>query len=254
MMSGSLRTVSSICQTGVTWSKQVGNHLGTDGSGYDDSEIWLGIVGSGASTSVTVTLSGSADYGAAADICEYSGVATSSSLDQTSTATGSSTSTSTGTTATTTVPNELWIGSIAAADGTGHTQSSATNSFTLLDGAVLASYVSEAYLEKIVTSTATAYSGTTCSGSVNGWFGCIATFKAVSKTTPTVPAPTLSIPTSTTVGTSETLSVTVSGSGGTPTGTATFEVNINGGGYNVIGSAVTLSSGSASRLMFLNCY
>ena len=174
--SGSARTVSSISQTGVTWSKQVSSS-GSDGSGYDDSEIWLGIVGSGASTSVTVNLSGSPSYGGAADICEYSGVATSGSLDLTSTASGSSTSTSTGTTATTTAPNELWIGSIVASGNTGRTQSSPTNSFTLLDGAVV-SYMSEAYLEKIVTSTATANSGTTCSGSVNGWFGCIATFKA----------------------------------------------------------------------------
>ncbi len=82
---------------------------------------------------------------------------------------------------------------------------------------------------------------------VSGTTSVASSALTVTKGTPTVPAPTLSIPTSTTVGTSETLSVTVSGSGATPTGTATFQVNINGGGYNAIGSAVTLSgAGSAS--------
>ena len=56
----------------------------------------------------------------------------------------------------------------------------------------------------------------------------------------------MSIPTSTTVGTSETLSVTVSGGGVTPTGTATFQVKIGSVSFTTIGSAVTLSSGSAS--------
>jgi hypothetical protein len=61
-----------------------------------------------------------------------------------------------------------------------------------------------------------------------------------------VPAPTLSPSGSTTVGTSETLSVTVSGGGATPSGTATFQVKIGSGSYSTIGSAVTLSGGSAS--------
>ena len=65
----------------------------------------------------------------------------------------------------------------------------------------------------------------------------------VNKGSPTVPAPTLSIPTSTTVGTSETLSVTISGSGATPTGTATFQVKLDSGSYSAIGSAVALISG-----------
>ena len=47
-----------------------------------DVEIWLGTVGSGASTSVSITLSGAANGGAVADICEYSGIAATSYLDQ----------------------------------------------------------------------------------------------------------------------------------------------------------------------------
>ena len=46
-------TVVSISETGVTWSKQIGYSYWY----YDDAEIWLGVVGSGASTSITITLS-----------------------------------------------------------------------------------------------------------------------------------------------------------------------------------------------------
>jgi hypothetical protein len=62
-----------------------------------------------------------------------------------------------------------------------------------------------------------------------------------------VPAPTLSPSGSTNVGTSLSLSVTVSGGGVTPSGIASFQVNINGSGWNTIGSSVFLdSSGFAS--------
>ena len=68
----------------------------------------------------------------------------------------------------------------------------------------------------------------------------------VNKATATVPVPTLSPSGSTTVETSVSLSVTVSGSGATPTGNVTFQVEIGSGGFSNIGSAVSLSSGSAS--------
>ena len=68
----------------------------------------------------------------------------------------------------------------------------------------------------------------------------------VNKDTPTVPAPTLSPSGTTDTGTPLSLSITISGGGATPTGTATFQVKIGSGSYSNIGSAVTLSSGSAS--------
>ena len=58
--------------------------------------------------------------------------------------------------------------------------------------------------------------------------------------TPTVPAPTLSPSGSTTVGTSVSLSVTVSGGGAVPSGTATFQVKIGSGSFSTI-SVVSLS-------------
>ena len=62
-----------------------------------------------------------------------------------------------------------------------------------------------------------------------------------------IPAPTLSPSGATNIGTSLSLSITVSGGGSTPSGTASFQVNINSGGWNTVGSLVSLnSSGFAS--------
>jgi hypothetical protein len=167
---GGSENVSSITQTGVTWSLVV----------PDDqvvaNEIWMGAVGSGASTSVSVTLAQSV-YAAVADICEWSGIA-SNPVDKTATNNGTnSTQTDTGTTATTTQANELLIGMVGVY---GQAQSSPTNSFTMLDGVYLnvTGGISVSYLYKIVSSTGMANSGTTIASSSPAWEGCIATFKA----------------------------------------------------------------------------
>jgi hypothetical protein len=168
----SVSTVSSISEPGVTWTKQIGY---SDSSNLIDVEIWLGVVGSGASTSITVYLTSSAGYGAVADVVEYSGVGTAYYLDRTRTNSGSSRYPSTGTTSTTTVADELWIGATLlrsySQDGT------PTGGFTLVDGGLYNSQISLAYLEKIVTATGTAGSVTTSTTSA-AWVGCIATFKA----------------------------------------------------------------------------
>jgi hypothetical protein len=69
----------------------------------------------------------------------------------------------------------------------------------------------------------------------------------VNKANPTVPAPLVD-PNSVVVNNTVTVSVTISGfsDGATPTGTATFQVKIGTGSWTTIGSAVSLSSSSAS--------
>lgn len=166
------RTVNSITQTGVTWSRQAQGQE-TYNQHPTNVEIWLGTVGAGASTSITITLTQSASGGAVADVCEYSGIATSSYLDKIAQTSGSGTSTSTGTTTTTSQASELWIGGITVEAGV--PQSSPTNGFSLLDGVAYQS-TSVGYLENIVYGTGTANSGTTISSS-NRYVGCIATFK-----------------------------------------------------------------------------
>jgi hypothetical protein len=173
-------TISNIQQQGVTWSKVIGKTNSYSGkSAYYtvDSEIWFGVVAAGASATITVTLSGSPGTtgGAVCDVCEYSGVVTSNYIDQTATNAGSGTTPDTGTTPNTTQASELWVGSTVDVE---YAQSSPTNGFTLLDGASYNAAVSEAYLEKTVTSQGAAHSSTTCTSTL-AWAGCIATFKAV---------------------------------------------------------------------------
>jgi hypothetical protein len=179
-------SISSISQTGVTWSKAAAEN----NPATMDTEIWYGVVGSGAGTSITVTVaSGSGGlYSEIADVCEWAGLATSSPVDKTATNAGTqSTSGNSGTTATTTQASELWIGAIGAgAVATGHVaQSSPTNSFTLLDGAqetFTNIWSSMGYSYKIASATGTSSVGTSFAAAAF-WSGCIATFFAASTST-----------------------------------------------------------------------
>lgn len=174
-------TVSSISQTGVTWTRAT-KHT----EGNEDSEIWVGVIGSGAGTSITINLSASlgSTWGVGiADVCEWSGVT--STVDQTApNYHNGSYAVDSGTTATTTYADELWIASLyAASNGGALTESNQTNGFTLLDGTnqITKNGVSnvEGYTYKIVSSTGQANSGASVNNN-SQWIGCIATFKASS--------------------------------------------------------------------------
>lgn len=167
--------VSSITQTGATWTRQAQR---TNANGVT-VEIWAAFNVSGAATSVTINLAASVK--ASAIIAEYSGLATSSVLDQTSTgATGSSASPSTGTTATTTQADELWIGAMANINT--NTYSAQTNSFSEVaesasTGGSSSTRNNAVMEERIVSATGAASTGATLSGTQQ-WTGVIATFKA----------------------------------------------------------------------------
>ena len=172
-------TVSSISQTGVTWTLAVKKTQGNE-----DSEIWVGVIGSGASTSITINLSASlgSTYGVGiADVCEWSGVT--STVDKTKpNYNNGGTAVDSGTTDPTTYADELWIASLyAATSGGALTETNQTNGFTLLDGANSISkngiYHVEGYTYKIVSSTGQANSGVSVNHN-SQWAGCIATFKA----------------------------------------------------------------------------
>jgi hypothetical protein len=168
---GSGQTVSGITQTGASWSKVV---TSASSNSQAEVEIWKAENVSGASKTVAITLSGTPNYGAVANVLEYSGLAT-SSTDQTATkgATVQGTSANTGTTINpTTVPNELWLGGISSY---GAATSLPLNGFTQIDGTLSGTNTVCSVLEKIVSTAGTAGSGVTCGN--NWWAGCIATFK-----------------------------------------------------------------------------
>ena len=171
-----------ITQTNVTWTRQAtikGSQTGAT------AEIWVGIVSAGAGTSVTLGTSNFGAYGGIiTDICEYSGLAVSSFLDQTATYDSGSPATTTGDTgqtAATTQSSELWVGAIIGANSVSSAaQSAPTGGFTLLDGAdknLVGFMFSLGYLEKFVSSTGQAEAQDTFATPqyVNG---CIATFFA----------------------------------------------------------------------------
>jgi len=162
--------VSSITETGVTWNQQAYSNYDAE---YRRVSLWLGVVGSGASTSITVNLAGDVSDQAVALVCEYSGILTTGYLDKTASSYAVSTTDTTGTTATTTQTVELWVGGIVVSSSA---QSSPTNGFAMLDGTAYAGQ-STSYLEKIVSSTNTAQCSTTIMGAC-AYAGCIATFKA----------------------------------------------------------------------------
>ena len=165
------KVVSSISQTNVVWTSQITK---TGAFGQIGSEIWFGVVGAGASDTITVNLSGDSDLGATADVCEYSGILTAGFLDKTASSSGGAgTVTNTGTTAATTQADELWVGVVNARY---ESQSTPTNGFTLMDGTET-NNLSIVFLEKIVSAIGAANSGTTASANCY-WCGCIATFKA----------------------------------------------------------------------------
>ena len=245
---GGSESVSSITQTGVTWSVVVPEDP------VVANEIWMGVVGSGASTSVSIALAQSV-FAAVADICEWSGLA-SNPVDQTATNNGtSSTQTDTGTTATTTQANELFIGTVGVY---GQAQSSPTNSFTMLDGAYfnVTGGISVSYLYKIVSSTGAANSGTTIATSSNAWQGCIATFKGASAGTASKLAYTAGTSQSINAGSiSSVVTVQVQDANGNPvtTGaTVSLSTSSNGGSFysdsggNTQITSIVISSGQSS--------
>jgi len=169
-----MRTVSSVTQTNVLWTKQNSKIL--DVSERVDVEIWAGIVSANASNSISVAYTGNPDLGGVINVCEYSGIATSSFLDKVASGSGAGPTLLSGTTSVTSKADELWIGTIVQGTTILSTaQSNPTNGFTLLDGTITDGKMSNGYCEKIVSTTGTASVGTTGQSFLN-YVGCIATF------------------------------------------------------------------------------
>ena len=209
--------ITSVAQTGVTWTLQ----KATVAYSVMDIEIWAGVVGNGASTSISVTWTSAATGGAVVDVCEYSGLLTSNFLDKTASGYGNSATLSTGTTALTSQTNELFVGATFNSNSI-QNQGNANNGFTVLDGQHYALGIdgSLAYLEKISSVAETASSSIATSSSTY-WGGCIATFKA-SSLTPSSPTPSpisTTTPTPTAIPTSTPTSAPMPTSKTTPTPT-----------------------------------
>jgi hypothetical protein len=167
-------TITSIAQTGVTWTKIVNsNSSGWSNGIYGDfkvsTEIWVGAVSVGASASFNMTTS--TRYSVAI-IAEYSGVNSVTSTYGVSTA-ATGTDISTGTATTTTAPI-LYVGGITCYDAD---QATPTNGFTLYGGLNNGSSIllGLSYLDKISYASGQTSANATASTSCH-WAGAIAAF------------------------------------------------------------------------------
>ena len=162
--------------TSVTISTPGGWSSAINQSGTPGQAIFYKVASGSESNTVTVTVSSGTQMGL--QIYEYSGVVTTSPLDQTASLTGSSSSPSSGS-VTTTQANELLIAGVVIQARTSF--SNWTNSFNEesdfqnVGGSPKRSY---AGADRIVTATGT-YSTTATTTASGAWRGQIASFKAL---------------------------------------------------------------------------
>ena len=170
--------VSSITQSGATWTRAAVAGPGSGGSGIT-TEIWY--APNVASAGTTVTLNFVSGGRTACVIEEYSGVLTANPVDLVATNLGAtSAAADTGTNGFSAQENELWVGGIGV-EGNTTTLGTPNNSFTIVANSTsLNNSGSDARiyaLEKFPNTVGLANSGGTLSGST-GWSGAVACFKA----------------------------------------------------------------------------
>ena len=165
--SGVQTSISNIVQVGVSWSRLKQTHYG---AGNESIDLWVGVVGSGADTNITVNLA-STPSACLAQCAEFS--LNYGGLDLTASNNNFNAQTDSGTTGVTAQNKELIIAAIC----TSAAQSAPTNSFIMLDGAIYGFFnLSVAICYKIQSVTAAQNTGTT--QTAGGYAGVIATLKA----------------------------------------------------------------------------
>ncbi len=165
--------VSSVSGGGVTWAKATST--GTSANG--DAEIWYGLDSSGTSgsTVITVTLNHSTNV-QIADVSEWSGLATSGALDQSTNANNTTASISAGS-VTPTVSGELIISDAYLLNGN-TTQPTPTSGFASLTQMPGESGNYRGYGAYLVDGSSSSISTTwTEPGGAGAWSAAIATFK-----------------------------------------------------------------------------
>lgn len=158
--------ISSITETGVTWTKAV------QSNSNEDAEIWYGVVGASASASITVTLTGTPTTTSYANVSEWSGLNTSSPLVASGTSAnhGGSGATASTSTVTPTAGQNVLLFAVTYQGGT--LSSGPTNGFTALS--TPSSGVQFGY--EFVPNTSTSYSTSWTFSASHKWETEIGTF------------------------------------------------------------------------------
>ncbi len=161
--------VTSIVQTGATWQ------LAAKKSAGKTLEIWYAPNVSSAVQNVVINLNAGVFEGSAV-VIEYANIAVTAPLDQIATSSGNSDSPNTGTSPTTTKAEELWVGGLLTKFG--EIVSNPVNDFSIEaqdNTGATADDVNTAFLSKIVTATAAAFTEADIATS-REWAGAVATF------------------------------------------------------------------------------
>lgn len=169
------RSVTSIVQTNVTWTFQTGRTQSSPPAvAHLRVEIWYGVVGAAAGTTITTNLSGNPDVGGGIWVMEYSGLLPVGFLDQVAGNSGYSSNPDSGTTAVTSQPLELWVAVLVHLYVTGTLP---TNGFTIQAQGTSGNFRGD-FLDKIVSAVGAANTSVTVAGDT-WWAGAIATFRGV---------------------------------------------------------------------------
>jgi len=228
--------------------------IGSSGSAVTSAIYYAENIKAGANTiTVTMTVSGPLRI----DILEYSGVATSNSLDATAAATTTSTSPNSGN-LTTAANGDLLLGLVATADSTTFT---AGTGYTIRDFVPVEPNTKLITEDQIQATAGTASASATLNPSSN-WGAILAAFKAAGGTgggagTPATVSATAGTPQSTTVNTTfaSQLQATVKDSSNNPVSGVTVTFAAPGGGASGtlaggVTTAVTNASGVATSAVF----
>jgi hypothetical protein len=169
--------ISSITQTGVTWTKGRANNTNSN----LNVEVWAGSVGAGASKTITVNISGGSggSYVEIINVCEFKEVY-STTANKNAINNGSGTTLDSGTTLATSQDCEITIAALAGYGN--YSQSTPTNGYTLLDGAAT-SGCSLGFLYNTLTKVQTTEVSDTVSNSIT-WAGAICTYYLTSNVVP----------------------------------------------------------------------
>ena len=183
---GTSSTAAASAVASVKLGGSVGNFAaeetsGTSGSLQGRAEIWADPNCAGGQTAVLITVAGGsgANTGIGAVVYEFTGIPTSSAVDQVHPGQGTSTPWSSGSTPTTTQASELWVGAYCGSDFAGGKTITPPAAFTnIATQLATVTYFTAGY--QIVSSTgAAAYAGTGNSGT-QSWGAAVATFKPLS--------------------------------------------------------------------------
>ncbi len=157
-----------------TWTEVSGATI-INGGASSAGAIWYAPISTSGATTITITHTGTAQRNSICWVREYSGLATSTVLDNATSAAGNSSTPSSGATATTVQADELIIG--VGSSAAGSSAWTAGTGFGNLVSDVATSFTCDGAMEDKIVAATGAQTATFTSPASGLWTGSVATFK-----------------------------------------------------------------------------